>query len=168
MSRHVAYRSDKDSTSPTFRARRIIGLFPELLGVGGVQEAGRQTTAALDEIARRHGWETVYLSLNDASGEQLLSHGAMRIPFRGFGRAKVQFFLAAAKVARDNASVCPGGSSKFSPARCVHENAIAAAKNHRDLTWYRSVAAPTASSASRATSSGPSTRSQSSHHAKAQ
>jgi len=105
VSRQVTDRSDKSSASPAYQSKRIIGLFPELRGVGGVQEAGRQTTAALDEIARRHGWETLFLSLNDAPGEQLPSSGTVQIRFRGFGRAKVQFLLAAAGAARHNASI---------------------------------------------------------------
>jgi glycosyltransferase involved in cell wall biosynthesis len=74
-------------------------LFPELLGIGGVQEAGRQTIAALDGIARRRGWEAVFLSLNDASGHQRLPSTSQPISLRGFGRAKMPFLLAALRLA---------------------------------------------------------------------
>ena len=80
VSRQVADRSDTSSSSPAYRSKRIIGLFPELLGVGGIQEAGRQTVAALDEIARRRGWKTLFLSLNDAPGEHVVSSGTLRQP----------------------------------------------------------------------------------------
>jgi phosphatidyl-myo-inositol dimannoside synthase len=82
------------------QAKRIIGLFPELLGVGGVQEAGRMTAAALAGIAARAGWAFDFLSLNDPPRAQTLSLGEQRIPFRGFGRAKLKFTLAATGSAR--------------------------------------------------------------------
>jgi phosphatidyl-myo-inositol dimannoside synthase len=82
------------------KSENIVGLFPELLGVGGVQEAGRQTVAALDEIASRRGWSLELLSLNDESGARVLRTGERGIPFAGFGRAKVQFVLAALRCAR--------------------------------------------------------------------
>jgi phosphatidyl-myo-inositol dimannoside synthase len=101
----MADRSDKSSPSPANRPKRIIGLFPELLGVGGVQEAGRQTASALVEFARRRGWESLFLSLNDSPKDDRLSFGTLEIPFRGFGRAKGQFFLTAARAALGNAAI---------------------------------------------------------------
>lgn len=79
---------------------RILGLFPELLGVGGVQEAGRLTAAALDEIARFRAWATDFLSLNDPPGSHSLGMDGRSISFQGFGRAKVQFVLAGIRRAR--------------------------------------------------------------------
>jgi glycosyltransferase involved in cell wall biosynthesis len=79
---------------------RIIGLFPELLGVGGVQEAGRLTAAALSAIALRRGWSTDFLSLNDPTGTQVLEVSERKVSFRGFGRAKVRFMLSAISRAR--------------------------------------------------------------------
>jgi phosphatidylinositol alpha-1,6-mannosyltransferase len=79
---------------PTQHTNRIIGLFPELLGVGGVQEAGRLTTAALQEIASRNGWSTDFLSLNDLPGLHSLDVGAERIALRGFGRKKLDFLIS--------------------------------------------------------------------------
>src|SRR5580658_8131130 len=40
---------------------RIVGLFPAFMSHGGVQEAGRQTAAAFNAIARGRGWRTEYL-----------------------------------------------------------------------------------------------------------
>ena len=101
----MADRSDKISPSPAHQPKRIIGLFPGLLGLGGIQEAGRQTASALVEFARRRGWESLFLSLNDSPKNDRLSFGTLEIPFRGFGRAKAKFFLAAARAARDNAAI---------------------------------------------------------------
>ena len=74
---------------------RIVCLFPELLGVGGVQEAGRQTATALEEIAVRNEWITCHLSLNDPPGPQSFLAGERKISLRGFGRAKLRFVLSA-------------------------------------------------------------------------
>jgi phosphatidylinositol alpha-1,6-mannosyltransferase len=86
------------------QARHVIGLFPALLGVGGVQEAGRLTAAALAEIAFRRGWSLELLALNDLRQVHELPAGARSIPFRGFGRAKPRFLLAALARARPPAS----------------------------------------------------------------
>lgn len=74
--------------------KRIIGLFPDLLGVGGIQAAGRLTAAALDEIAHWHDWQTDFLSLNDSPGKHLLRVDEREIDFHGFGRAKMRFVLS--------------------------------------------------------------------------
>lgn len=71
-----------------------------MLGVGGVQEVGRQTAVALDQIATRHGWVTKFLSLNDAAGLHLLKSGDRQIAFAGFGRAKLRFASAAIRESR--------------------------------------------------------------------
>jgi phosphatidylinositol alpha-1,6-mannosyltransferase len=89
--------------------KQIVGLFPELLGVGGVQEAGRQTAAALEEIAGRHGWRTDFLALNDPAGPQRFAAADREIPIRGFGRAKLQFVLAALGSARKHPHIVIGG-----------------------------------------------------------
>jgi phosphatidyl-myo-inositol dimannoside synthase len=81
--------------SSTPQARHLIGLFPELLGIGGVQEAGRLTAAALNEIVSRHQWSSEFLALNDSRGSRELSQGAHAVPFKGFGRAKGLFAFAA-------------------------------------------------------------------------
>ena len=157
---------DKNSASPAHRPKRIIGLFPELLGVGGVQEAGRQTASALVEFARRRGRESLFLSLNDSpKDDRCCPFGTLEIPFRGFGRAKVQFILAAARAALDNAAIVLGGSPQLGPARGAHEETVAAIENRRDLTWHRGLATPTAYSTCRTSSSEPSTCSQPLHRA---
>jgi phosphatidyl-myo-inositol dimannoside synthase len=84
----------------TASSNRIIGLFPDLLGVGGIQEAGRLTARALSEIASRHGWSTDFLSLNDPPGTHSLDIAGRTISFRGFGRSKISFVLSAIRRAR--------------------------------------------------------------------
>jgi phosphatidyl-myo-inositol dimannoside synthase len=92
-------------TAPEFTAspNRIIGLFPDLLGVGGIQEAGRLTARALSEIANRHGWSTDFLSLNDPPGTHSLDVAGRTISLRGFGRSKILFVLSAICQARTTA-----------------------------------------------------------------
>jgi phosphatidylinositol alpha-1,6-mannosyltransferase len=99
----------------TPRTTRIIGLFPELLGVGGVQEAGRQTAAALERIALRKNWSTSFLSLNDPSGAQSLHAGDSRIAFLGFGRAKIKFVPAALGEARKGAKIVLAAHPHLAP-----------------------------------------------------
>jgi phosphatidyl-myo-inositol dimannoside synthase len=79
----------------TLKENRIIGLFPELSGFGGIQEACRLTATALEEIAVRNGSFRYFLSLNDAPGPQIFHAGGRNLAFRGFGRAKMQFALSA-------------------------------------------------------------------------
>jgi phosphatidyl-myo-inositol dimannoside synthase len=73
---------------------RVVALFPELLGVGGIQEASRLTAAALIDIAARRGWSADFLSLNDPAGTQALPSHFGSISFRGFERAKVRLSLS--------------------------------------------------------------------------
>ena len=115
MSRRVTERGDTSSSSSVYPSKRIIGLFPELLGVGGVQEAGRQTLAALDGIARRRGWKTRFLSLNDVPGEHVVSSGTLDSQFRAFGRAKLRFLLAATRAALDNAAIVLAAHPNLAP-----------------------------------------------------
>jgi len=83
-----------NATKLALGTRRVIGLFPELLGVGGVQEAGRLTAAAILGIARRRGWSIDFISLNDPYGSHSVGVDGLGVPFRAFGRAKVRFSLA--------------------------------------------------------------------------
>jgi phosphatidyl-myo-inositol dimannoside synthase len=68
-----------------------IGLFPALLGVGGVQESGRQTARALSDIAAKRGWQVQLVSLNDLPGEHYLPSSDHQVRFRAFGRRKFSF-----------------------------------------------------------------------------
>lgn len=81
-------------------SKRIIGLFPELLGVGGVQEASRLTAAAIVATAHERHWAFDFLSLNDSFGPHTIGVGGQTIAFRSFGRTKIRFVLAALRAAR--------------------------------------------------------------------
>ena len=85
-------------------SKRIIGLFPELLGFGGVQEAGRMTAAALQEIALQHSWSTDFLSLNDPPGAHCFEADDRIVSVYGFGRGKIHFLLSGENGARRSAS----------------------------------------------------------------
>ena len=87
-------------TAPAARSTHITGLFPELLGVGGVQEAGRLMSLALHGIARRRCWSVSFAGLNDPSGPQEFSIAGNAICAQGFGRAKIKFVRSAIRSVR--------------------------------------------------------------------
>ena len=93
--------------------KRIIGLFPELLGIGGIQEAGRLTAAALDEIAFQRGWSVEFLSLNDPLGPHELEAGQRTIRFRASGAGKSVF---SSPELEPDARLQGGARASFSPA----------------------------------------------------
>jgi len=104
----------------TPKKKLIVGLFPELLGVGGVQEAGRQTAAAIARIAPRKNWSTHFLSLNDPRAAPPFQAESNRIPFLGFGRAKLKFILAAVGVAGKRADIVLAAHPNLAPvAACM-------------------------------------------------
>ena len=100
-------------------AIRIVGLFPDLLAHGGVQEAGRQTMAALSEIAAEQGWQTRFLSLNDPKGPHSVSVRARSISFTGYQRAKANFVFAACRAARKNARIIFAAHPNLGPPASV-------------------------------------------------
>ena len=67
----------------------VISLFPELLGMGGIQESGRQSARALNELCLEHGWRLEVLSLNDEFGLHSLPPPDDHVRFRAFGRRKI-------------------------------------------------------------------------------
>jgi phosphatidyl-myo-inositol dimannoside synthase len=87
--------------------RKIIGLFPELLGPGGVQEVGRMTAAAMTGIAARNNCSTDILSLTDPAGPHSIDCAGQTISFRGFGRAKLSFVFSSIGHARAAAKCGP-------------------------------------------------------------
>ncbi|MGH9716609.1 MAG: glycosyltransferase family 4 protein [Candidatus Acidiferrales bacterium] len=102
-----AATSEPSAPDARVQSSQIIGLFPDLLGVGGVQEAGRMTAAALSEIVRKREGKADFLSLNGAPGTRTIDINGRTISLRGFGRAKVRFVMAgigrATKLRKDRA-----------------------------------------------------------------
>jgi phosphatidyl-myo-inositol dimannoside synthase len=91
---------------PKAQTKKIIGLFPELLGVGGIQEAGRMTAAALGRIAGSHeNWVTSFQSTNDGLGDHKFEIAEQRVSLRGFNRSKVRFVGSALGQSRRGARV---------------------------------------------------------------
>jgi phosphatidylinositol alpha-1,6-mannosyltransferase len=91
-----------DSMRDAGQAGQVVGLFPDLLGLGGIQEASRQTIGALQNILARRDWSAVHLGLNDPAGPQRLQIANRSVPFRGFNRSKVRFVARALLLARKN------------------------------------------------------------------
>lgn len=77
----------------------IVGLFSNLLPVGGVQLAGRHSALVLESLASEQAWPCHLLSLNDAVGEREFSLGARRIAFQGFAGSKASFLWTALRLA---------------------------------------------------------------------
>jgi glycosyltransferase involved in cell wall biosynthesis len=106
-------------SAPRPQGIHITGIFPELLGVGGVQEAGRLTALAASDIAHRRGWSASVISLNDPSGEQAFAVSGCSISLQGFGRSKAQFIrdsIAKARAAHDcRAHIVLAGHPNLAP-----------------------------------------------------
>lgn len=90
--------SSATSAAPQRHARlqslEVFGLFPDLLGIGGVQEAGRLTVEALLDIVRKSAGQATFLTLNDTLGPNAVDVSGRNVSLRGYGRAKVRFVLS--------------------------------------------------------------------------
>lgn len=73
----------------------LLGLFTALEATGGIQRASRHMAAVLADFARNKGWPCRLLSLNDAAGEHDGEVAGMRFRYRGYGRSKYRFVVAA-------------------------------------------------------------------------
>jgi phosphatidyl-myo-inositol dimannoside synthase len=93
----------------------IVGLFSGISSVGGVQTAGRQTAAALTNIANDLGWSCVFISLNDSRGEHEVSAAGIHFRFRGFARRKSAFMLEALNLARGRPKLIFAAHPNISP-----------------------------------------------------
>lgn len=93
----------------------IVGLFPGLNSVGGVQLAGRQTAAALTAIARDRQWSVSFLSLNDSAEEHDASVAEIHFRFTGFARNKLRFLSSALWLARKKPKVVFAGHPNLAP-----------------------------------------------------
>jgi len=78
----------------------IIGLFPDLLPVGGVQMAGRHVAAVLTKLGQELNWETCFIALNDPLGMHSISSAGTAFTFRGYGRSKRRFVMEGIRLSR--------------------------------------------------------------------
>jgi phosphatidyl-myo-inositol dimannoside synthase len=104
-----------NASRPAHKSVQLIGLFPDLLGIGGIQEISRQTVRALWDISARAGWSLCLLALNDPLGVHEYSTGGNKIAFRGFGRSKVRFVLAALQNANNKLRVVLAAHPNLAP-----------------------------------------------------
>jgi phosphatidyl-myo-inositol dimannoside synthase len=93
----------------------IIGLFPGLESVGGIQLAGKQTAGALAATAKDRGWPCAFLSLNDARGEHQGRVGKVDFAFTGFARRKGAFLFSALRLAREKPRVIFAAHPNLAP-----------------------------------------------------
>ena len=77
----------------------IVGLFTDVLPAGGVQRAGRHVAAVAAKFASDRGMPARFLSLNDPQGLHTVRVGSLEFSVFGFAGSKIQFALAAMRVA---------------------------------------------------------------------
>jgi len=73
----------------------IVGLFPELSSIGGIQRSGCLTALALTSFAEQRGERCRFVSLSDPAGAGAVKIGARELSFIGCGGSKTRFFSAA-------------------------------------------------------------------------
>jgi len=77
----------------------IVGLFPELDAIGGIQCVGRHIAAVMAEFARRNDLECRLLSLNDSHELHRMTVAGREFVFMGYERGKLRLGVAAARAA---------------------------------------------------------------------
>jgi hypothetical protein len=80
----------------------FVGFFPDLLGMGSIQEVGRQTVRALLEIPIQKCWSPALLGFNDSPRVHEFSAGEHKFTFRGYGRSKLRFIFSVLQNTRKN------------------------------------------------------------------
>ncbi len=116
-------------------AKKIVGLFPELLGVGGIQEAGRLTAAALEKISLRENDRSAYFqSLSDPPGAHEFVAAESKMSLRGFGRSKMRFALSASPSLQTGRACGPRSTPASGFARGRDEMVFATAQDDCDVT----------------------------------
>jgi len=93
----------------------LIGLFPELVGTGGVQRVGRHMAAVLSEFAASRHLDYRLLSLNDTSELQRMQVGSREFVFTGCERSKGRFTTTAMRAATRRAKVVLAGHPNLGP-----------------------------------------------------
>ena len=93
----------------------IVGLFPGLLGTGGVQLAGRHIAAVAAAFARERNLDCELLSLCDPPGENRLEVAGIAFTFTGFARSKRRFIVRALRASRRGARVVIAAHPNLAP-----------------------------------------------------
>jgi phosphatidyl-myo-inositol dimannoside synthase len=70
-----------------------IGVFPDLSGIGGIQQVSRQMGAVLAEVARERNIDCELFGLNDVRGIGAFQQGEEKYNFTGLARKKTSLFL---------------------------------------------------------------------------
>jgi phosphatidyl-myo-inositol dimannoside synthase len=83
----------------------IVGLFTEMLAVGGVQRAGRHVAAVVSNLSVASGSSYHFLSLNDPQGPHTVRVGSNEFVVTGYSRNKSQFLMAALRAAARQPSI---------------------------------------------------------------
>jgi phosphatidylinositol alpha-1,6-mannosyltransferase len=69
----------------------LLGVFPELTGIGGIQQVSRHAGAALCDLANQKGEAWELIGLTDPAGEGWFTVGQRRYGFQGFARNRRNF-----------------------------------------------------------------------------
>jgi phosphatidylinositol alpha-1,6-mannosyltransferase len=80
----------------------IVGLFTDVLPLGGVQRAGRHVAAVTAKFASDHGMSVRFLSLNDPQGLHIVRVGQLEFSVSGYAGSKFEFIRAALRAAGRN------------------------------------------------------------------
>jgi glycosyltransferase involved in cell wall biosynthesis len=80
----------------------IIGLFTDVLPLGGVQRASRHVAAVAAKFASERGMTVRFLSLNDPKGLHTVRVGQLGFSILGYAGSKFQFLRAAMSAAGRN------------------------------------------------------------------
>ncbi|HTC63518.1 MAG TPA: glycosyltransferase family 4 protein [Candidatus Saccharimonadales bacterium] len=80
----------------------IVGLFTDVLPLGGVQRAGRHVAAVVAKFAGDRGMTVRFLSLNDPQGLHTVRVGQLEFSILGYAGSKIQFLRAALRAASRN------------------------------------------------------------------
>lgn len=80
----------------------IVGLFTDVLPLGGVQRAGRHVAAVTAKFASERGMTVRFLSLNDPHGLHSVRVGDLEFSISGYAGSKFQFIRAALREAGRN------------------------------------------------------------------
>jgi glycosyltransferase involved in cell wall biosynthesis len=73
----------------------VLGLFPELNAIGGIQQVSRHLAWVLQQWAAEQKLQPIWLALNDRPHHNQFALAGQSVPFFGYGRQKAPFSAAA-------------------------------------------------------------------------